>query len=249
MKSFVSNNAARACINGAVLCASISTASAVFTEVSAIDSGITHVQSAGILLGSAAMTGGAAAGDFDGDGLVDLFFTRIDGSDVLYKNLGNGSFQDVSLNAGFSSNLPTNGPVFGDIDNDGDEDLFSVTEIFNGAHFATIAINDGNGSFTPGPPLEILNGRSIMHTGADFDGDGDTDVLYLDFENEQLNILFNNGDGTLTPGTPFASETQSAIFDFGLVDADGNGDVDSIGQGVYMFEHRDYRHEVVLHLS
>ena len=81
-----------------------------FTVVSAIDSGITHVQAVGIQSGAAAMTGGAAAGDFDGDGLVDLFFTRIDGTDVLYKNLGNGSFQDVSLSAGFTANLKTNGP-------------------------------------------------------------------------------------------------------------------------------------------
>ena len=69
------------------------------------------------------MTGGAAAADFDGDGLVDLFFTRVDGPDVLYRNTGSG-FEDISAEAGFTQSLPTSGAAAGDIDNDGDLDLY-----------------------------------------------------------------------------------------------------------------------------
>ena len=50
------------------------------------------------------MTGGAAAGDFDGDGLVDLFFTRVDAADKLYRNTGSG-FEDISEAAGFTQTL------------------------------------------------------------------------------------------------------------------------------------------------
>src|SRR5436190_11204405 len=42
---------------------------------------------------------GVAAGDFDGDGLCDLYFCRIEGLNVLYRNLGNWRFVDVTESA------------------------------------------------------------------------------------------------------------------------------------------------------
>ena len=44
-------------------------------------------------------SGGAAPGDFDNDGWVDLYVTRIDKSNILYRNKGNGTFQDVTVAA------------------------------------------------------------------------------------------------------------------------------------------------------
>src|SRR5690349_4317601 len=86
-----------------------------FTNVT-LSAGINHVQSS--TPGVEGMTGGAAAADFDGDGLVDLYFTRVDAPDVLYRNTGSG-FDDVSAEAGFTQSLPTSGAAFADIDNDG----------------------------------------------------------------------------------------------------------------------------------
>src|SRR4051812_41016660 len=43
---------------------------------------------------------GVAAGDVDGDGLCDLFFCRLDGPSVLYRNLGNWKFEDITAKAG-----------------------------------------------------------------------------------------------------------------------------------------------------
>jgi hypothetical protein len=65
---------------------------------------------------------GAAAGDFDNDGNIDLFVTGLDG-DRLYRNRGDGSFEDLTrimglTNAGFSSSA-----VFVDYDRDGYLDL------------------------------------------------------------------------------------------------------------------------------
>ena len=42
----------------------------------------------------------AAWGDYDGDGLIDLFVTYMDRPDVLYRNKGEGIFEEVSLEAG-----------------------------------------------------------------------------------------------------------------------------------------------------
>lgn len=45
-------------------------------------------------------SGGVAIGDADGDGRPDLLFSRLHGGPVLYRNLGNGSFEDVTLASG-----------------------------------------------------------------------------------------------------------------------------------------------------
>ncbi len=67
---------------------------------------------------------GAAAGDVDGDGLLDLLSTGQDGN-ALYLNRGDGTFQDVAA-AAFIKTLPqpATAPLFLDMDNDGDLDLF-----------------------------------------------------------------------------------------------------------------------------
>ena len=96
-------------------------------------------------------SGGAAAGDVDSDGWVDLYVTRLDVPDILFRNLGDGSFEDVSAAAGLSRfNLQSNGAAFGDIDNDGDLDLFVTTmgeasDPVNRRFY--LFINDGTGRF------------------------------------------------------------------------------------------------------
>jgi hypothetical protein len=91
-------------------------------------------------------SGGAAAGDFDNDGWVDLYVTRYYAPDILYRNNGNGTFSDVTTAA--FGNLPTrntNGAGWGDIDKDGDLDLY-VSSVGQLQHF--LYINDGSGHFS-----------------------------------------------------------------------------------------------------
>lgn len=136
------------------------------------------------------MSGGAAAGDFDNDGWVDLFVTRLDGTDILYRNLGNtGSpgFQDVSASAGFHQSLNTNGATWGDVDNDGDQDLY-VTTLQDTSLRNHLYINNGSGAFTEegvarGADLtssQFVNGFSSAF--GDYDGDG-----YLDLYTAEWN--------------------------------------------------------------
>lgn len=112
-----------------------------FTDVTAA-SGITH---SNILPGGFTMNGGAAAGDFNGDGRVDLFFTRHSGSDLLYLNNGDGTFTDTSAASGFTASITSSGASAADIDNDGDLDIYVTADSSNQNY---LYLNNGSGQFT-----------------------------------------------------------------------------------------------------
>src|SRR5205085_5779449 len=68
---------------------------------------------------------GAAVGDFDNDGHDDLFITNFNGSNILYRNNGNGTFSNVTAKAGVGGDGRWSASaVFLDYDNDGFVDLW-----------------------------------------------------------------------------------------------------------------------------
>jgi hypothetical protein len=126
-----------------------------------------------------ATTGGAAVGDFDGDGWEDLYVTRLLEPDILFRNLGDGTFEDVTTSAGLVQEIPTNGAGWCDVDNDGDLDLY-VTG--NGTYRHFLHINDGNGHFTEEAIQRNASTQtSNIHAGfsvnfGDYDRDGWIDM-------------------------------------------------------------------------
>src|SRR5882672_3701689 len=96
--------------------------------------------------------GGVAAGDYDGDGDIDLFVVRGNvGPNLLYRNDGGNHFTDVAAAAGVARANPAgggylqSGPVFVDLDGDGDLDLF-VGGLEGDP--SVVFRNNGNGTFT-----------------------------------------------------------------------------------------------------
>lgn len=129
------------------------------------------------------MTGGAAVADFDNDGWCDLVVTRYRETDILYRNRGDGTFEDVSEFAGLDLVAPTNGAAWGDVDNDGDADLYlSVADESPGPLRHLLYINQGDGSFVEqarvwGADLEA----QFLHSGfsvcfGDYNLDGRLDI-------------------------------------------------------------------------
>lgn len=136
--------------------------------------------------GAAEGSMGAAVGDCTGDGLPDLFVTRF-GNASLYVNSKAGFFDDRVLPAGIlavSSQYTGWGGNLGDVDNDGDLDLFIVN---GSAHFVADVMppllfeNRGDGTFTDasqrsGPALlRTMNARGSALV--DLDNDGRLDVV------------------------------------------------------------------------
>jgi len=117
---------------------------------------------------------GVALGDFDSDGLVDVFLPCSTDRGRLYRNLGGFRFEDVTEKAGIGgADRWTTGASFVDIDNDGDLDLYVC------GHGCPnhLYINRGDGTFDERGKQYGLNhvGASVMMAFADYDSDGDLD--------------------------------------------------------------------------
>ena len=118
---------------------------------------------------------GVALGDVDGDGLTDIYFSSLDGPNVLYRNLGDWRFEDMTELAGVSApNRFSTGAVFADVDGDGDLDL-SVTAMEGPNAFFS---NNGDGTFVETTEQVGLASEYYGTTQAlaDVDGDGDLDL-------------------------------------------------------------------------
>jgi enediyne biosynthesis protein E4 len=123
-------------------------------------------------------SGGVAAVDFDGDGLIDLHATRALGPDFLFKNQGDGTFVDVAAQVGLGDHLPTSGVAWGDVDGDGDLDVY-LTSLGDTRHY--LFINDGGVFVEEGEARGAAIATAFQHSGstvvfADIDLDGDLDI-------------------------------------------------------------------------
>lgn len=171
--------------------------------------------------------GGVAAGDYDKDGWVDLYITRgTIGANLLFKNLGDGSFAEVGVSAGVDvAGMSHSGAVFVDYDGDGYLDLFISG--FNGSP-SILFHNNSDGTFedvTQDSGLADLD-ESISASFADIDKDGDLDLWVTHYlENENQGYLWrNNGDGSFTDISLAAGIQDSIMFDWTANFADINND-------------------------
>lgn len=127
--------------------------------------------------------GGVAAGDVNGDGLQDLYFTSNLGPDRLYLNRGDFRFEDVTEAAGVPGPPGwTSGVTMADVNGDGDIDIY-----VSGVEYRTLPgrnvlyINNGDGTFTDRTAEYGLEhaGYATQALFADLDADGDLDMYLL----------------------------------------------------------------------
>lgn len=124
---------------------------------------------------------GISVGDFDGDGLDDLYVCQPAGlPNRLYRNLGDGTFVDVTEKAGVGLLDGTSSAIFADLNNTGRQDLIVVR-----TSGPLLFINRGNGTFElkpdafhfARPPQGTFTGTAV----ADYDRDGLLDVYFCTY--------------------------------------------------------------------
>ena len=152
--------------------------------------------------------------DYDNDGYMDVMTTGLGGEtpeppDTLFHNQGNGTFVDVTANAGLPVRTTGRGIAWGDYNNDGNIDVYIVRGVAgsippNGLTKTSLYRNNGNGTFT-----EVTDQAGVGITAntwagiwGDYDNDGYLDLFVTnsgDLPNNNACYLFhNNGDGTFT---------------------------------------------------
>ncbi len=185
--------------------------------------------------------GGAAFLDYDKDGYMDLFMTtgqydprvnkdpKAEGHphNRLYRNLGNGSFEDVTEKAGINTDAYSMGVSVGDYDNDGYPDIY-VTDF--GANI--LYHNNGNGTFTDVTKKARVGGNecSIGAVWFDYDNDGYLDLYVGNYIKFDINYKYYYApDGF--PG-PLAYSGESDRLYHNL----GNGTFEDVTQKMGVFQ-------------
>jgi hypothetical protein len=185
----------------------------------------------GSMLADVGFMASVAWADYDNDGDPDLFITRPlnNGTSLLYRNNGDGTFQsmakkdvgDIVNDSGGSS-----GSSWGDYDNDGDLDLFVA--VGSEALGTLLWRNNGNGTFSRMSTNEVgaivgEPGGSVSGAWADYDNDGWLDLFVTRPGKDNL-LYRNNGDGTfakVAAGSPVHDSGNGSGLAWGDFDNDG----------------------------
>jgi len=185
---------------------------------------------------------GVTTFDYNGDGHDDLLFCS-GAAPALYRNAGDGTFTQVTAEAGLTGLQHINTAIAGDLDNDGDQDLYMAA--FYGPDY--LLKNDGSGRFSQVKDNGGLGNVETTATTAllDYDNDGDLDLYlgrlldaktaipdsFLYTRNGQPNLLFRNDGGLQFTDVTAESGAGDVGMTLGIAAADYDRDGD---QDIYL---------------
>jgi hypothetical protein len=156
-----------------------------------------------------------AFADIDGDGFDDIVAhslfpnpeAGIPFEHLVFRNKGDGTFENVSDSSGLRA-VQAGFFLFGDIDNDGDQDVFAGLDIPLPGEKNKVLLNDGKGHFTllAGSGIEGTANNTVVGSAsfADVDGDGKLDVYLANGQTSYAaadQLFLGKGDGTFTNAT------------------------------------------------
>ena len=195
---------------------------------------------------------GVVCADFDNDGWVDFYVANDGTANQLWRNRGNGTFENTALMAGAAYDADGRaeagmGVTAADFDGDGDEDLF-MTHLAQETN--TLYLNNGRGEFRDETDRFGLGAVSMVYTGFgsewfDYDNDGRLDLFIANgavtiieslrgspYPFHQKNLLLRGGEGgryedvsaQAGPALELSEVSRGAAFG----DIDNDGDIDIV---------------------
>ena len=194
---------------------------------------------------------GIAIADYDGDGKIDIVVANDSMLEFLYRNKGDGTFEEVGLTAeiavdGDGRTYAGMGVDFQDYDNDGLPDLV-ITNLANQKY--ALYHNSGDSSFTYDSYMSGIGGMTLLHSGwgvrfLDYDNDGrkdllvtqghDLDTIELNFPQlryrEPMLLAHNTGRGFVDVSAQSGDVFHQAWVGRGMAvgDIDNDGRVDAV---------------------
>ncbi|OGL39293.1 MAG: hypothetical protein A3C43_11820 [Candidatus Schekmanbacteria bacterium RIFCSPHIGHO2_02_FULL_38_11] len=174
---------------------------------------------------------GAAAGDVDGDGDIDIFVAN-NGINKLLINNGAGVFTNLGTTWLPQVTRFYTSEAFGDIDGDGDLDLVVSASSLSKSNAIRVLINNSMTNFVDETSSRLIGSNSLVTQKlilADFDRDGDLDILAINSLEQPNRLLRNGGTGIFTEDTTgiIPSDTNSSNS-AALADIDNDGKIDYI---------------------
>jgi hypothetical protein len=166
----------------------------------------------GVIVTESQTSHAAVWGDFDRDGWIDMFIANFWDTpppplpNVLYRNLGDGSFSKISFGPKPANSIYSWNVAWGDFNNDSWPDLFvpqGGTHVPERDQNGLLYLNTRDGSFALLTNSVVYNTRAngVACAWGDYDNDGFLDLFVSNFYGQNNFLYHNNGDGTFAPVT------------------------------------------------